>query len=65
MREVIWLAVSRQRVERMTKNLPDLLPVCRCGATMAHVVTKPTGGGFKDHMECKACGSTGFVRRDA
>lgn len=24
MKEVIYLAVSRQRVERMTKNLPDL-----------------------------------------
>lgn len=42
----------------------DLVAVCSCGATMAHTVSRPTGGGFKDHVECKACGSTGFLRRD-
>ena len=43
----------------------DLLAVCSCGAAMTHVRTAPTGGGFKDYVECGACGSTGFVRRDA
>lgn len=43
----------------------DLLPVCSCGTAMEHVRTAPTGGGFKDYFECKACGNTGFVKRDA
>jgi hypothetical protein len=43
----------------------DLVPVCSCGSAMTHVRTAPTGGGFKDHMTCDACGSTGFVKRDA
>ena len=43
----------------------DLAVVCSCGSAMAHVRTAPTGGGFKDHMTCGACGSTGFVKRDA
>jgi DNA-directed RNA polymerase subunit RPC12/RpoP len=43
----------------------DLLAVCACGAAMGHTVTKPTGGGFKDYVLCPACGSAGFVKRDA
>jgi hypothetical protein len=43
----------------------DLVPVCPCGATMELTRTAPTGGGFKDHFECKACGNTGFIKRDA
>lgn len=43
----------------------DLAVVCSCGAAMTHTVTKPTGGGFKDYVECRACGNTGFVKRDA
>lgn len=43
----------------------DLVPVCACGASMTHVRSAPTGGGIKDHVKCGACGSTGFVRRDA
>jgi hypothetical protein len=42
----------------------DLVPVCACGAAMTHVRTAPTGGGFKDHVECRPCGNTGFVKRD-
>jgi hypothetical protein len=42
----------------------DLVPVCSCGAAMEHAVSRPTGGGFKDYVECKACGSTGFIRRN-
>lgn len=43
----------------------DLVAVCSCGAAMTFVRTAPTGGGFKDHMECGACGNKGFVKRDA
>jgi len=43
----------------------DLAAVCTCGASMAHVRTAPTGGGFKDYMRCAACGNTGFVKRDS
>jgi len=43
----------------------DLKPVCTCGAAMEHTVTRPTGGGFKDYVQCNACRSTGFVKRDA
>ena len=43
----------------------DLLAVCECGAAMEHAATKPTGGGFKDYVRCAACGSTGFIRRQA
>jgi hypothetical protein len=43
----------------------DLVPVCACGASMAHVRSAPTGGGVKDYVECRACGNTGFIKRDA
>ena len=43
----------------------DLAVICACGTAMTHTVSKPTGGGIKDYVECKACGHTGFVRRDA
>jgi hypothetical protein len=43
----------------------DLVPVCSCGAAMTHVRSAPTGGGFKDYVECLACGNKGFVKRDA
>jgi hypothetical protein len=41
----------------------ELVPVCSCGAAMIHTETKRTGGGFKDYVECRACGNTGFVKR--
>lgn len=43
----------------------ELVPVCSCGAAMIGTETKRTGGGFKDYVECRACGNTGFVKRDA
>lgn len=43
----------------------DLVPACTCGAAMVITSTRPTGGGFKDYAECKACGNTGYVRRDS
>lgn len=42
----------------------DLAVICSCGAAMEHTRTAPTGGGFKDHVKCGACGNTGFVKRD-
>lgn len=54
------------QVEHDTSQVAfDLIPVCSCGAAMAHARTAPTGGGFKDHFTCAACGSTGFVKREA
>lgn len=42
----------------------DLVPVCTCGTAMTSARSAPAGGGFKDYMECKACGHTGFLRRN-
>lgn len=54
------------QVEHDTAELAmDLVAVCACGASMEHAETRPTGGGFKDYVRCPACGSTGYIRRDA
>jgi len=54
------------QVEHDTSEVQfELVPVCSCGAAMIHTETRRTGGGFKDYVECRACGSTGFVKRDA
>ena len=42
----------------------DLVAACTCGEAMAFTVSRPTGGGIKDYLECGVCGNTGFVRRE-
>lgn len=44
MREVIYLAVSRQKVERMTKNLPDL----KRGEIPVKLVVTVDNGAFRE-----------------
>lgn len=59
-------ALLHFQVEHDTDQVTfDLVPVCACGASMAHVRSAPTGGGVKDHVACGACGNTGFVKRTA
>lgn len=43
----------------------NLSAVCTCGTTMTFTGSSPTGGGFKDHYHCPACGNTGWVKRNA
>jgi hypothetical protein len=43
-KEVIYLAVSRQRVERMTKNMPDL----RRGEIPVKLVVEVEPGAFRE-----------------
>lgn len=42
----------------------ELVAVCTCGEPMAVTLSRPTGGGIKDYLECKGCGNTGHVRRE-
>jgi hypothetical protein len=43
----------------------NLRPVCTCGADMALTESRSPGPGVvKDYLACRACGNTGYIRRD-
>lgn len=54
------------QVEHATDTVAmDLVAVCRCDSVMLQVRSRPTGGGFKDYVECPDCGNTGYIKRDS
>ena len=43
----------------------DLIPACRCGASMTHAESATARGLTTDFWRCGACGNTGYVTRKA